>query len=106
MDGEFAGNQSCTGIGETWGKQFAADGLQAQACLPVDGILVKGNACTAKVGSYVWFRYGSGRIMADSLSAAYMEREPGRSGGRPLSGSYRKRYQIRVLRAPPYRGFV
>ena len=59
MDGEFAGSQSCTGLGETQGKSFAADGLQAQACLPVDGILVKGNACTAKVGSYVWFRYGN-----------------------------------------------
>ena len=30
-----------------------------------------------------------------------MEREPGRPGNRPLSGLYRKRYQIRVLRAPP-----
>ena len=38
-----------------------------------------------------------------ALSGLYMEREPGRPGDRPLSGSYRQRYQIRVLRAPPDR---
>ena len=54
----IAGNQSCTGIGESRGKKFVADGLQAQTCLPVDRILVKNSRCTAKVGSYAWFRYG------------------------------------------------
>ena len=41
MAGEVAGSQPCTGICESWGKKFAADGLQAQTCLPVDRILVK-----------------------------------------------------------------
>lgn len=31
-----------------------------------------------------------------------MESEPGRSGDRPLSGSYQEWYQIRILRSPPY----
>ena len=28
-------------IGICWGKKFMADGLRAQTCLPVDGILIK-----------------------------------------------------------------
>ena len=41
MDGEFAGNQSCTGVGVSRGKKSVVDGLWAQTCLPVDRILVK-----------------------------------------------------------------
>ena len=53
MDGEVAGNQSCTGFGESWDKKFVTDGLWAQTCLPVDRILVK--------DSNVWRRPGRKR---------------------------------------------
>ena len=50
MDGEVAGNQPCTGFGESRGEKSMIDGLWAQTRLPVDRILVK--------DSNVWRRPG------------------------------------------------
>ena len=41
-------------------------------------------------------------VGSNPSAPANMESEPDRIGDRPLSGSYWKQYQIRVLRSPPY----
>ena len=62
MDGEFAGNQSCTGVGESRGKKSMVDGSWAQTCLPVDRTLVKDGNVWRRSGR----KYDSGIICKSS----------------------------------------
>ena len=62
MDGEFAGNQSCTGFGESRGKKSIVDGLWAQTCLLVDRTLVKDGNVWRRPGR----KYDSGIICKSS----------------------------------------
>ena len=62
MDGEVAGNQSCTGFGESRGEKLMIDGFLAQTRLPVDRMLVKDSNVWRRPGR----KYDSGIICESS----------------------------------------
>ena len=62
MDGEVAGNQSCTGFGESRGEKLMIDGFLAQTRLPVDRMFVKDSNVWRRPGR----KYDSGIICESS----------------------------------------